>query len=117
MSKFIAAYGTLRRGFYNHDRFSGVEYLGTTRIKGFDLYDLGPYPCVVENPEEEITIDLLEVTAETKSRIDSMEIGAGYGLKEINVNLDGKDYTVTIYIYNKTPHNAKLIRSGDYTSK
>lgn len=120
MSKhIIAAYGTLRKGFYNHDRFDGVKYLGTTRIKGFDLYNLGPYPCVVKNPEGELTIDLLEVTPITKTNIDRMEIGAGYGIEEINIELDGNNYhDVTIYTYNtKQLGNAKLIASGDYTSK
>lgn len=119
MSKHVAAYGTLRKGFYNHDRFDGVKYLGTTQIKGFDLYDLGPYPCVVRNPEGKLTIDLLEVTDTTKNLTDRMEIGAGYGIEEINIELDGNNYhDVTIYTYNtKQLGNAKLIASGDYTSK
>ncbi len=116
--KYIAAYGTLRKGFYNHDRFEGITYLGTTRVKGLDLYDLGPYPCVIENPDGEITIDLLEVNPLTKQLIDRMEIGAGYNIEEIQIKLDDKAYhDVTIYTYNKAPNYAKLIPSGDYSTR
>jgi len=117
MSKYIAAYGTLRKGFYNHNRFEGVRYLGTTEISGFDLYDLGPYPCVIKNENGKITIDLLEVVEDTKKAIDRMEIGAGYNIEEIEIKLDGNIYqNVTIYTYNKPPHYAKIIATGDYSN-
>lgn len=109
----IAAYGTLRKGNYNHDRFPGVQYSETKRIKGFDLFDLGPYPCVIKNPEGEITVDILEVTPETKRKIDFMEIGAGYDINIIEID----EKKCTIYTYENKPRYATKINSGDYNQK
>lgn len=113
MSK-ILAYGTLRKGHYNFDRFSEfLTYVETTKIKGFDLYDLGPYPIVVVNPEGEIEVDILEATEEGKRIIDRMEEGAGY--RKTAVDLGSEQGT--IYYYSYIPTYATKITSGNYNVK
>lgn len=107
---YICAYGSLRKGGYNFNRFPGVEYVCTTSTFNFALFDLGPYPCVIEKQGYILTVDLLKVTPEAKERIDAMEIGAGYELREVVVN----DKIATIYVMKNLPKGATAIMSGDY---
>lgn len=108
----IAAYGTLRKGFYNFNRFD-LNYIKTTTLTGYELYDLGPYPMAIktDNSEDTIVVDILECDDNTKRIIDMMEIGAGY--KKENVVVDEED--CTIYLFNKIVGNK--IKSGDYANK
>lgn len=112
---FVAAYGTLRNNHYNFKRFApqGLEYNSTHRVKGFELWDLGPYPYVIEKEDSEITIDILQMDDITKRRIDNMELGADYKMKQITI--DGKD--CTIYFMDRIYKNTTLIPSGDYNDK
>lgn len=110
---YICAYGSLRKGGYNFDRFPGVEYVCTTSIYNFALYDLGPYPCAVDKSGYLLIVDLLKVTPEAKERIDAMEIGAGYEINEVIVN----DKIATIYVMKNLPKGATPIMSGDYIAE
>lgn len=108
----IAAYGTLRQGHYNFSRFH-LNHLSTQEIEGFELWDFGPYPYVIEKPGSKITIDILECDENTKRMIDRMETGAGYKTKEIEV--DGQ--VMTIYVMSKIYPGTEQIPSGDYNKK
>jgi len=107
---FIAAYGTLRKGNYNFKRFNGLKYLKTVKIKGYELWDFGPYPYVVKKEDSEITVDILEAEGGTKRLIDSMELGAGYKME--NITIEKKE--CTIYYMEKIYNNTTKIESGDY---
>lgn len=108
----IFVYGSLRAGMYNQRHFAdGMKHIDTKTIKGFDLYSLGAYPYVVETEEGgELTIDVMEVTPEAKARIDRMEKGAGYYLKDIEV--DG--IKGTIYLMEQPIPNTQKVESGDW---
>lgn len=117
MSKrYIAAYGTLRKGHYNHNRFD-VTYIGTTTVEGFQLWDLGPYPCVVrtDSNEDVLTVDILEVDEENYKYITGMEIGARYNVEMIEVEYNGQIYECTIYTFKVAPAYARQIESGNYS--
>jgi gamma-glutamylcyclotransferase (GGCT)/AIG2-like uncharacterized protein YtfP len=113
MGHYIAAYGTLRKDHYNFKRFESLEYIKTVRIPGYELWDFGPYPYIIEKENAEITVDILKTNASTKRSIDSMEIGAGYKLKEITID----DMQCTIYYMDKIYNNTTQIQSGDYNEK
>jgi len=105
----IAAYGTLRKGMYNFDRFDLI-YIETKELKGFRLYDLGPYPYVVYtgNDKDVIVVDILQCDDYTKLMIDSMEKGAGYRIMTID------DFD--IYVFPNVLKNTKLVKNGDYVT-
>lgn len=109
---FLATYGTLRKTMYNNKRFP-MEFIKTTSLKGFQLYDLGPYPMVVPtgNPEDVVVFDVFQVTSRTKESIDAMEQGAGYTNLEVDIN---EELKATVYVYNHIPQRAIQIKSGDY---
>lgn len=113
----IAVYGSLRLGMYNFDSFKrhfqdDFEFIRTITTSGFELYDLGPYPCAVKTdaPSDIIVIDLIKVSEECKQALDQMEFGAGYVLA--SVNYDNKIYP--IYVMDKAPSKAKRVPNGDW---
>lgn len=110
----IATYGTLRKGMYNN-RYFDMKFIETTTIDGFKLYDLGPYPAVVEE-DGTIVVDVFEVDDDTKRTIDNMELGAGYTIKTLTINAPGMLYgeSVDIYTFDTLPPRTILIESGDY---
>jgi len=110
----IATYGTLRKGMYNN-RYFDMRFIETTTIDDFKLYDLGPYPAVVEG-NGTIVVDIFEVDDNTKRAIDGMELGAGYNIKTLTINTPGALYgeSVDIYVFDTPPSRAVLIESGDY---
>lgn len=117
-TEYIAVYGSLRPGQYNH---SNEEHIGQTTIRGYDLYPVGMgYPAIVPNPEgnNELVVDILKLTPGQKSGIDSMEIGAGYEIHPINIDIDGQNYYCHIYVY-RPEYRARLmskprVESGDW---
>lgn len=111
MVKFLM-YGSLRKGQYNFNRFNGLNYIKTTQIKGFDLFNLGAYPGI-KSGEGVLTVDVVEATPETAERIDLMELGAGYTAETIN--LEGIDHT--IYVYRGPVQKSSKIESGDWVNK
>jgi gamma-glutamylcyclotransferase (GGCT)/AIG2-like uncharacterized protein YtfP len=107
----LAVYGTLRKGQYNFNRFD-LTYLKTETIQGWDLYDLGPYPCAVPG-EGILTVEIMECDEYNYQIIKGMELGAGY--KEAEVQID-KDLCF-LYYYPTIPTRGTLISSGDYLNK
>lgn len=110
---FIAAYGTLRPGLYNFNRFD-LKPVKTVRIKGFKLFDLGPYPYVIESedPDASIVVDILETDEYEYEKITRMEIYAGYEAKQIDI----EGIECTIYTFPKQVINTTEVTDGDYKS-
>lgn len=93
-----AFYGSLRKGMYNYEHFKdGMEYIQTVEISGFQLFSLGSYPCVIrtDDSKDKLTIDLFTVTGAMEGRIHRMEVGAGYGYDEVEVN--GRTFGIYTY--------------------
>lgn len=108
----IAAYGTLKKGCYNYYA-NEMRFLKETKLKGYDMYDLGFYPGCVRG-EGEIVVHLLEVDDFTYNRINRMERGAGYSPVLINVD-EHKD--VTFYLYRLDVSEFDKIESGNWKDK
>lgn len=116
---YIIVFGSLRkhssRG-YNFNRCGRQEYIKTLKLKGFDLYDLGPYPAVCRG-DGILTCELHEVDDATFRRIDRMEIGAGYTAVKVAVEHNMEKVEATIYTW---PESALVgsydqVESGDWS--
>lgn len=112
----ILVYGSLRKGEYNYESFKrrhgdGFNYLGTTKVKGFNLYSLGSYPGITESedPEKELVVDIMECDDDCYNSIYRMEIGAGYRTQEVIV--DGEPMNIYLYLGRPT----RLVESGDWS--
>jgi len=128
-TNYILSYGTLRRGnpsdpnnrdkTYNFQRFNGQKYIETLKVDGFELYNLGFYPCIAAG-EGQVVVELHEVDPIALQSIDSMEAGAGYNKQEITIFSAelNQEVSATIYSYNKRDLPAhilnKKIVSGDW---
>lgn len=115
----IAVYGSLRKDEYNYIRFLN-EYgdrefsiiKENINIKGYNLYDLGPYPAICKG-EGSLTVDILRVSPYVLQSLDQMEIGAGYTKETTNVEGFGE---VIIYTFpeNSFPE-ARQVKSGNWS--
>jgi len=72
----VAVYGSLRKGLHNHGLLKDATFLGSERIKGFNMHSLGSFPFVTTRgatSESEITIEVYEVTPAEFRRLDMLE--------------------------------------------
>ena len=116
MIKFLA-YGSLRKGEFNFDRFGKdtIKYITTKTIKGYKMYSLGFYPFLIftGNKEDEVTCDVLETYPEIFEEIKNMEYEAGYiDTTEENLPLFIMEFT-NCNILQRLPE----IKSGDWKIK
>lgn len=91
--KRFASYGSLRKGFWNHDRFGLGEPIATSTIRGkmFVNPNLG-YPYLFSEPfEKEYKVEIYEVSESVYQMIDGMEQGSGYYPEQVlfDVEIDG----------------------------
>lgn len=116
----VALYGSLRDGLYNSRRLNlqnKSDFLGMTKIKGYALYSLGPYPAVY--PAENISV-VAEVRKfsgkqqlEVAKSIDYMELFGGYHREYVDLDIEQQKIRGLIYVYDEKPE-AELIEHGDW---
>jgi len=91
----LLVYGTLKKGYYNHDTFlSTAKYLGERKVHGYTLYSLGSYPTAVKEKDSYINGELYEVDNNTMHSILWMERGAGYDIEIV-------DDDIILFYYHK----------------
>lgn len=125
--RYCLFYGTLRRqgsvdACYNFDRFGDntQQFIKKIELPGFEMYNLGYYPCIVDSDSQnKIICELHAVDSRAASQIESMEYGAGYDKKEIEVEVDGKKEVASIFYYKKSKFKflkdrVRKIDSGDW---
>lgn len=101
------------------DRYgdSGVNYLKTTVIRGYKLYDLGMFPAAVlvadtiPGISTEMTVDLFEVNTLCWNDIEQMEKGSGYYEDLISID----DVFYSIFLMDEDQVKGKdSIQAGDW---
>ncbi len=107
----IAVYGSLKKGFYNHDGFNLGEPLTTGVVRGA-MYLAGSYPWLLEpcNTEESLcrdhVVEIYEIEDYKYDSITRMEVGAGYYPKTITIACqDGQEHEADIYFTHPTTGN------------
>ncbi|MDR5898183.1 gamma-glutamylcyclotransferase [Halomonas vilamensis] len=69
----VAVYGTLKRGYRNHDWLKGATLLGQDRLSTLTLYDLGPYPGAKQEASHGAVIEVYAITPEQLALLDELE--------------------------------------------
>ena len=112
----MAVYGTLRKGNGNFKYFlKDKKCLGTIKVEGFKMYNLGFYPCIVptKNKKDIITVEVYKLDDEkdkdTINSINGMERGAGYLIGEVETKF-GK----ALYYYYPYIPESECIEHGDW---
>lgn len=105
MSKVrFVAYGTLRKGSYNYDRFKKVfgddfNHIETTKVQGLKLVTDNrlPYPYASLSSNHEAVVDIIECSKECFDLIEDMEEAASYETTEIKIG--GTRYPIFVHQY------------------
>jgi gamma-glutamylcyclotransferase (GGCT)/AIG2-like uncharacterized protein YtfP len=94
--KTFASYGSLKKGYWNHDRYGLGEPIATSEVYG-EMYvnpSLG-YPHLYETSDEKplanpkfYEVELYDIEDAIFNRIDMMEQASGYYPKEITFILE-----------------------------
>ena len=75
MSHLVFVYGSLKRGFGNHDVLGGSPLIARTRTVGrcFNMISLGAFPAVLNSGDYDIEGELYEVDNYTLEALDMLE--------------------------------------------
>jgi len=110
---YIAVYGTLKKDNHNHPLIEKSEFIGHSKVYGYQMYCIGNmtyghgYPYIVpEISDKEIPIEVYKVDSNTAQMVDYLEIG--YSKETVIVDVDGKKYPVSIYIVNEKNSRFKM---------
>jgi gamma-glutamylcyclotransferase (GGCT)/AIG2-like uncharacterized protein YtfP len=110
----IAFYETLRKGFGFHEELkANLKFIGICELKGYSMYDLGTYPCLIYSgePSEMVLVEVYEVlTKQALNMIDDLERAAGYHLEEIYID----DERFGIYVFKEIKFGKLKVISGDW---
>jgi gamma-glutamylcyclotransferase (GGCT)/AIG2-like uncharacterized protein YtfP len=117
----MALYGSLRDGLHNSRRLNlpnKSEFLGMTKIKGYALYSLGPYPAVYPAEGSSVIAEVRRFSGkqqlEVAKSIDYMELFGGYHREYVDLELPEKKLRAIIYVYDEKPET-EVIDHGDWT--
>jgi gamma-glutamylcyclotransferase (GGCT)/AIG2-like uncharacterized protein YtfP len=119
MNLFV--YGTLRRGYWLHDRFLlNATFIGTGKtVPKFTMFINRVVPTIISGRDDavEITGEVFDVPSDALSQILSTERLAGYREAWILAKLEnGQEVQVMIFVYPYYPdRNDTLVPSGDYS--
>ncbi len=100
--KWVFVYGTLMENCSNHERYlKGQKYRGQAVLSGYALYNLGRFPGIVPDVNEQVLGELYEVDARTLKRLDLLEDnGRLYIRKTTEVWLEDKRIRAEVYVWN-----------------
>jgi gamma-glutamylcyclotransferase (GGCT)/AIG2-like uncharacterized protein YtfP len=118
-NKIIAVYGTLRTDCKNHHFAAGAISNQPCTITG-TLYDTGyGFPAFELEGNTEIVAELIEVTAQDFANIEKLEGYPNlYRHQQIPATLpDGSNVQAWVYIMNRLPEHATVIKSGDWKKR
>ena len=99
---YIATYGSLKQGFYNHPRLGPNQViLKKDKVSGY-MYLANGYPLLFKDkPQDnailaEHEIEVYEITKEAEAAIDYIE-APQYNKETINTEINGKTVQANIY--------------------
>ena len=71
----IVVYGTLKAGGKLHHIMNdiGAKFIEATTLDGFDMYNLGWYPAIVESLYGKIYIEIYEINDDKIEMLDTVE--------------------------------------------
>ena len=49
---YVFAYGTLKKGKYNHHFMNGYEEFANSSVNGFKMFSNGYFPCAIKGKKE-----------------------------------------------------------------
>lgn len=102
---YLFVYGTLMRSHRQGQTYlDGADFKGEYILNGYELYDLGQYPGIVEEPYGKVKGELYAVPRQKLPEIDIYEAeGSLYRRKTVRVKSgEGEGLHAYAYVYNKS---------------
>lgn len=99
---YLFVYGTLMS---THDKgrqfLKGARLVGKATLGGYALYDLGSYPGIVAEDNQEVKGELYAIPEESIPGIDRYEgEGSLFVRKKAEIQCQGNTYQAYVYVYN-----------------
>jgi gamma-glutamylcyclotransferase (GGCT)/AIG2-like uncharacterized protein YtfP len=95
----VFVYGTLMKGETNHDFLQNATFLDKTVIEGYDMYNVGWYPAIIDGDGLAIG-EVYSVPIEDMASIDSLEgEGSLYEKRCVRITVNGVPDFAFVYVY------------------
>lgn len=117
----VFVYGSLRKGFHNHDRFMvGAKYLKDAETEPiYTMISLGGFPGVFEGGDTSVKGEVYEIGLSVLQQLDQLE-GHPHFYRRTKIKLkDGTE--ARIYLYQPPVRDSEIrqfkIASGDWMDR
>lgn len=97
-NRSVFVYGTLMSGESNHNYLNNSAYIGQGTIEGYDMYNVGRFPAIIEG-DDLIIGELYQVSINDLPAIDELEGEGTFYLKKCETVTDSEGKTSFAYIY------------------
>lgn len=94
----VFVYGTLMSGEFNHNYLINSTYLSQGTIEGYDMYNVGFFPAIIEG-DDLIIGELYQVPIKDLPAIDNLEGEGTFYLKKCETVRDAEGKTSFAFIY------------------
>jgi gamma-glutamylcyclotransferase (GGCT)/AIG2-like uncharacterized protein YtfP len=108
----LFVYGSLKKGFFNHNRFGfgdAAKFLGSAVARDVSLVRLGnlPYPHAFKSEGGEVVGEVYELEdTRIADALDQMERGAGY--EPLLVQIDEEGEEAMMYVADDWTYNNRI---------
>lgn len=121
LKHLVAVYGTLRKGMRNHRFLHDSEFILGGAFSGYEMRNLGVFPCVMHAPNDCIVhVELYHVSDNTLNNLDKLEGVPHLFKRRVLGTLDVGEGEQDIYLYiiedesYRDDDKYPVIRDGDW---
>lgn len=118
MTILVFVYGSLKKGFSNHSCLNGAQFYKDAKIKDAIMYNLGPFPGIVDG-EGEVRGELYTANEAVMARLDRLEGHPRFYCRK-KVPIMGEDCLAWAYflsdrtIEGLSDNHKKVVPDGDW---
>jgi gamma-glutamylcyclotransferase (GGCT)/AIG2-like uncharacterized protein YtfP len=109
----VFVYGSLRRKQGNSRWMTNAQWLGSDRLAGYDLYDVGLYPAAVPG-EGIIEGEVYRIDSATLQQLDQLKRVPRQHQRQLVMTSWGRAW---VYLYQRPVVHLKRIPSGDWIQR
>lgn len=113
-TRFCFVYGSLMTGFSNHRRLGGARLIGTRKLGGFRMLDLGAFPGIVPGGFELVLGELYEVNADQLADLDRLEGHPTFYRRTLVTLTDGTEAWTYVLVDLDRYKRARAVRGNDW---
>lgn len=98
---YVFVYGSLMKGYWNHNFLSNEKYIAEGILKNYGLYSVSSFPGVIRKEGATTIGEVYDVSEKTLEKLDLLEgEGSMYLRRAINVDIKKEITEAYIYLWN-----------------